>query len=301
VDRDVVRRLAAHQHGLVSRAQANAAGLSRSGWYGQLASGRLREVQPGVAALEGSPTTAEQTILAAVLSLPGAVASHRSAAFLWGAELDGAHPVDMIAPRSAGSRRDGVTIHRPRPHPPVRAIMRSGISATTPVRALLELGAVASIDAVEQVYEQFLVAGVVTAAAAHAALIRHARRGRDGVGTFRAVLDGWTLGDRRPDSVLEPAMSRLLERHGLPSPCFQYLVTGPGFSYRVDFAYPDVRVVIEVDGWRYHAQRAAFEADRRRDAMLQSAGWVVLRFTWLQVTRRPAWVAERVAATLNVR
>ncbi len=96
-------------------------------------------------------------------------------------------------------------------------------------------------------------------------------------------------------------MPRLLQRRGLPAPTFQYVVTGPGFRYRVDFAYPEVRIVIEVDGWRFHATRAAFEADRQRDAMLESAGWTVLRFTWLQVTRRPGWVAERVSATLAAR
>jgi very-short-patch-repair endonuclease len=301
VDRDALRRLAAHQHGLISRAQANDAGLSRSGWYGQLASGLLREVQPGVAALEGAPPTAEQFILAAVLSLPGAVASHRSAAFLWGAELDGAHPVDVIAPRSVGARRVGVTIHRPRPHPPVRAIIRNGVNATTPVRTLLELGAVASIDVVEHVYEQFLVAGVVTSAAAHAALERHGGRGHAGAGTMRAVLERWHLGDRPPDSVLETALARLLLRYGLPEPSFQHEVHGPGFRYRLDFAYPEVKVAMEVDGWRYHAGRDVFETDRQRDAILQSAGWIVLRFTWLQVKRRPGWVAERVAATLAVR
>jgi very-short-patch-repair endonuclease len=183
----------------------------------------------------------------------------------------------------------------------VRAVVRSGIAVTTPCRTLVELGAVSTRRSVERVYEQFLVAGTVTSAGVEAALARHARRGRAGVGVLRSVLDGWALGDRPPDSELEAAMARLLQRHGLPAPRFQHVVSGPGFRYRVDFAYPEVRIVVEVDGWRFHATRAAFEADRQRDAVLESAGWTVLRFTWLQVSRRPGWVAERVAATLAAR
>jgi very-short-patch-repair endonuclease len=255
-----------------------------------------------VAALVGAAPTSEQAVLAAVLSLgPGAVASHRSAAYLWGAELRGTDPVDVIAERSRGSAREGVMVHRPLDGRHVRGVQRQGITVTTPVRTLLELGAVCGVDEVGRVYEQFVISGAVTPAHARSALARHARRGRAGSGTLRIVLDRWTLGDRPPDSVLETAMARLLVQHGLPAPRFQYDVNGPGFRYRLDFAYPEPRVAIEVDGWRYHASRAAFEADRQRDALLLSAGWAVLRFTWLQVSRRSAWVAERIAAILAAR
>ena len=184
---------------------------------------------------------------------PGVVASHRSAAYLWGAEIGGAAPVDVIAGRGAGSQRPGVTIHRPLDGGHVRSVVRHGIPVTTPARTLVELGAVCARTSVERVYEQFLVAGTVTSASAQAALVRHARRGRVGAGVLRSVLDGWTLGERPPDSVLEAVMARVLQRHGLPVPRFQHVVRGAGFRYRVDFAYPELRIVIEVDGWRYHA------------------------------------------------
>ena len=302
VTNERIRSLAAQQHGLVTREQALATGTSRAAWYRRLASGRLIELHPGVAALEGAASTTERAILAAVLSLgAGAVASHRSAAYLWGAEIDGGDPVHVIAQPAAGAHRDGVAIHRPVDGRHVRLVRRDGIARTTPVRTLLELGAVCAPIEVERIYEHFLISGTVTPAAVRAALVRHARRGRSGAGVLRAVLDSWALGDRPPDSVLERAMARLLQQHGLPAPRFQYVVSGPGFRYRVDFAYPDVRLIIEVDGWQYHAQRAAFEADRQRDATLHAAGWLVLRFTWLQVSRRPAWVADRVATTLASR
>ena len=70
----------------------------------------------------------------------------------------------------------------------------------------------------------------------------------------------------------------------------------------LDFAYPPERVAIECDGWESHGlDRQGFEGDRVRDADLVAAGWVVLRFTWRQITRRPAWVAGIIRATLLAR
>ena len=199
------------------------------------------------------------------------MASHRSAAYLWGGEIAGDDPVDVTVPPTVGARRAGVVVHRPADGRRVRSVLRAGVTTTTPVRTLLELGAVCPTDDVRQVYERLLIAGRVTPAATRAALDRHARQGRDGVGALRAVLADWTLGDRPPESVLEAAMGQLLARHGLPAPRFQHVVAGPGFRYRVDFAYLLERVVLEVDGWRHHGTRAAFEADRARDATLRTA------------------------------
>jgi very-short-patch-repair endonuclease len=73
-------------------------------------------------------------------------------------------------------------------------------------------------------------------------------------------------------------------------------------GFELDFAFPAERVDVECDGWEAHGRkRAQFEEDRRRDAALSAAGWVVLRLTWLQITRRPAWVATSIQRTLAVR
>ena len=66
----------------------------------------------------------------------------------------------------------------------------------------------------------------------------------------------------------------------------------------VDFAWRDVRLVVEVDGYRYHRSPRAFEDDRARDVTLTVAGWTVLRFTWAQVTGRPPWVAGAIRRRL---
>jgi len=69
-------------------------------------------------------------------------------------------------------------------------------------------------------------------------------------------------------------------------------------GHLVDFVFGDQRVVVEVDGYRYHRSRQRFEADRRRDADLQAAGYAVLRVTWRQLHREPVFVAARLGALL---
>ena len=96
-------------------------------------------------------------------------------------------------------------------------------------------------------------------------------------------------------------MSRLLHTNRLPPATFHHLVHTPSRTYELDFALVEHRIDIEVDGWTHHGSRRAFEADRERDAELTAAGWIVLRFTWHQVARRPAWVAGRIADAVRQR
>jgi very-short-patch-repair endonuclease len=72
----------------------------------------------------------------------------------------------------------------------------------------------------------------------------------------------------------------------------------PVKGHTVDFLWRDQRVVVEVDGYRYHSDRRRFESDRRRDADLQAHGYAVLRVTWRQLRREPLFVAARLAALL---
>ena len=58
-------------------------------------------------------------------------------------------------------------------------------------------------------------------------------------------------------------------------------------GYVVDALWPKQRVIVEVDGYTYHAHRAAFERDRRRDQQLIAAGYRVIRVTWIQLRDRP--------------
>jgi very-short-patch-repair endonuclease len=69
----------------------------------------------------------------------------------------------------------------------------------------------------------------------------------------------------------------------------------------VDFLWPAQRLVVEVDGFRFHSSRATFERDRERDAVLAASGYTVVRVTWRQLVDEPEAVVARIAAALAVR
>jgi len=92
-------------------------------------------------------------------------------------------------------------------------------------------------------------------------------------------------------SELEAAFVDLCTRYGLPRPIMNETLHG----YEVDAHWPEHDLVVELDSWRHHGTRAAFERDRVRDADLHARGVVTVRFTYLQVTTRQAWVANRLA------
>lgn len=287
-------RLARCQHGLVERSQVLEAGVSPGTISRWLATGRLSAVFPGVYRMAGTPATWEQRVLAAVLAAgDGAMASHRSAARLWGV-LD-SDVVEVTVPRPRRVRLEGVQAHRSGDVIGARAVRRHGIPSTTPLRMLVDLGAVAAAAVVEDALDRALVARLLTMAGVEAALEEVARSGRAGVGVLRTILDRRALGTDRPDSLLEPRMARLLGTHGLPGAAFQHEIHHRGrLVGRADFAYPALRLALEVDGFSAHASPRAFQSDLRRQNALVALGWTVLRFTWADVVCHP----ERVAATI---
>lgn len=121
-----------------------------------------------------------------------------------------------------------------------------------------------------------------------------AARGRSDV--RRAV----ALADPRSGSVLESALRVLLALAGLLPPESQHVVRDAGgrFLGRVDFAWPRHRLVVETDGYAFHADRASYRSDRRRTNALVLAGWTVLRFSWEDVLHDPEHVVTSVRAAL---
>ncbi|MGH8875223.1 MAG: endonuclease domain-containing protein, partial [Acidimicrobiia bacterium] len=130
-------------------------------------------------------------------------------------------------------------------------------------------------------------------------LTKLARRGRPGSKPFRDVLTEIGPGVALSESVLELLAYELLICHGLPEPVRQHpLPWRDTRDGRVDLVYPHARLIIELDGRRWHTQAEAFEMDRRRDNLAQLAGWRVLRFTWQQLKNHPEEFIAVVAQAL---
>ena len=92
----------------------------------------------------------------------------------------------------------------------------------------------------------------------------------------------------------ERRLLALLRRSGCPNPETNRRLTG----YEVDLLWTAQRLVVEFDGFQFHAERAAFERDRRRDAELQARGYRVIRVTWRQLIDDPEAVVDRIQRTL---
>ncbi len=92
-------------------------------------------------------------------------------------------------------------------------------------------------------------------------------------------------------------MLSLCRRHRLPQPDVNVSID----RYLVDFLWADASLIVEVDGWKAHRTRPAFEEDRARDARLAVLGYSVIRFTWRQVTGNANEVAKTVRALLRAR
>jgi len=165
VELSLIEPWALRHHGLITRAAAIEAGVSRASWYRALASVRIEMVQPGVARLWGSPRTRQQRIAAAVLSIGrGAVASHRSAAFLWGVERPRDDPVDLVVARNQRiPDLVGVEIHRPTDRTDRADLVpayRDGIAVTSPLRMLCDLAAV-DPGGIAAAIDHVVIAGLV--------------------------------------------------------------------------------------------------------------------------------------------
>jgi very-short-patch-repair endonuclease len=288
---------ASKHHGVVRRVDAARLGISKSAWYRAIDSGLLAPLYPNVARLPGAPETLPQRALAAVWATgAGALTSHRTSAALWGLPRPDDDPVEVLL----SSRRrcvvlPGVVVHRPRDLVDLRPVLRDRVPTTMPVRMLLDLAAVEPDSLVDSAFA-LLARRTISPNALRAGLMRHARRGRNGITAFRELLD--RMADERPptDSELEVQMMSLLAAHGLPPVRFHPRVAG----YEVDFLIQDSIIVLECDGWETHGlDRDQFEFDRIREADITAAGYVVVHFTWRRVTTQPHRVAEQIRASVR--
>jgi very-short-patch-repair endonuclease len=308
-----VLQLAARQHSVVTRPQLLHVGLSPATIDRRLAAARLTAVHRGVYRV-GPPVAPRAREMAAVLACGGASAlarggtgaflparakptasSHGSAADLLRI-VPGRRPRDPVEVSVQGSyrSREGILIHRVRFLPAGEITWVEGIPVTTPARTILDLaGSLPGRELERAVAEAIALRG--TTSAALLALARSRRHAlRPGVHRVRALLAGDT-DPARTRSVAEERFLELVRTTGLPEPETNVRLG----RYEVDFLWRALRLVVEIDGFVFHSAPGRAEADRRRDADLEAAGYHVLRFTWRELQNEPMVVLARLCRAMG--
>jgi very-short-patch-repair endonuclease len=271
--------LARLQHGVISTRQLRQLGLGPQAIRHRAARGKLHRVERGVYALGRPELTQRGRWMAAVLGGgTGAVLSHGSAAALWGIAA-AAGPPEITVPVSNGRNRDGVVVHR---RPGLRgeaAVERHRIPVTSLVRTMIDIARFLDRARMERAIGEADRLNLIDPESLLSAL--NGYPGQRGVGPLRDILGNWFF--RLTDSELERRFLRLVQRARLRPPLTRQCVNG----FRVDFYWPDLGLVVETDGLRYHRTPLQQSRDQRRDQAHTATGLTPLRFSHAQVCSEP--------------
>jgi hypothetical protein len=297
-----IAALAATQYGIFSRKQAIDRGISETMIHRRIASGRWDRIHPGVFRLAGASESWHQSVIALCFAWgPGALASHRCAGALW--RLAGLVPgiIELIVPRTRQRALPGI-VHRPRALSPVDLTIVDAIPLTTAARTLLDLAGVVSPDVVEEALDDALRRKLVSLSRLRWRLRETAHMGTPGAATMRSLIDARVGDTAVPQSVFETRLLRLLKGAGLPIPVLQHEISDRGRLIAVvDFAFPDVRLAVEAEGYRWHSGRRRFERDLARRNALTALGWRVVHVTWRDLDDPNALIRTLGAAGVRTR
>jgi very-short-patch-repair endonuclease len=284
--------LAANQHGVVARRQLLELGFSAQAIQHRLSKGRLHRVSRGVYSVGRPELTRRGRWMAAILYCgPGAALSYGSAAALWGIDRERKGAIEVSVPVSAARRRNSVLVYR-RPNLQRREVVeRDGIPVTSVVRTFIDIAARLERADLERAVNEADRLGLIDPIALAEGLVRHP--GKHGVGRLREMLGERTF--QLTDSELERRFLSLVREVGLSTPLTQQHLNG----FRVDFYWPDLGLVVETDGLRYHRTPVQQAKDRRRDQAHLAAGFTPLRFTHAQVRFEAGYVRFTLLAVVN--
>jgi hypothetical protein len=295
-----VRTLAAQQHGVFHLGQLDGIGLTRSTRERRVTSGAWLSLFEGIYRLGGVPPSWEGDVLAACWAGgPLTVASHRTAAALWGLPGKARHPIEITCRRWRRARTRDLVVHESNAFEPVDHGVVEGIPVASVARTLLDLGAVARPLTVDMAIDNALRRELVSLAELQKTLARLGRSGRNGAGVLRSVLEA--RGIRVPtDSEMESLLLDVLKRHGLPEPDVQFVVLSDRgeFLGQVDAAYADVKFAIEYESYEHHVGKAALVRDSARRNKLVAAAWTVVTATAVDLQSGGQDLCEAIRACL---
>ncbi len=285
--------LAGRQHGILARRQLLELGFNSREIEHRVRRGRLHLVMRGVYAVGWPQLTRRRRWMAAVLACgKGAVLSHHSAAALWGigGELSGR--TDVSVRRRCELRRPGLRV---RGRPSLRSADFAAVDmipVTGIARTLVDLAAELPPRRLERAVNEADKHDLIDPEALRLAADEY--EGQPGAPALRRLLDSRTF--RLSDSDLETHFRPIAEDAGLPPPLSKQLVNG----WEVDFFWPDLGLIIETDGLRYHRTASTQMRDVRRDRAHALAGMTSLRFTHYEVRHEPAKVRAELRQAVRL-
>jgi very-short-patch-repair endonuclease len=283
-----VTALAARQHGVVSSKQLHAAGWTPAQVKTSVRAGWLTAIHRGVYAV-GSPVLSIRGRLAAAVLACGAAAvvSHRSAAVLWQLLEWVDRPVDITVAGRNVRTRTGILVHRVGRLRLQDQRQRHGLPVTSPSLTVLDLAATEP-DAAEEAWNEALLRRL--SSEEEMAALLAVLGSRPGARVMRRILAA--SGGDFSRQAAEKALRALIRDAGLPKPRRNVGVHG----HELDFFWPELRLNVEMDGYRWHSTRARLNRDRRRDAELTARGIKVLRISYDQLEEPRRLVAQLAAA-----
>ena len=281
--------LAERQDGVASVAQALASGLTRRQIAWRRAQGRYRRCRRRVIHIAGAPTSWRQKLRIAALAAGDRVAvSHGSAVRLYGLEMptsvhrrwrrDNAF-LELSAPDPRHVRLDGVRGHRSGMWEDGDVRVVAGMPVTSPLRTVIDLSSRLGIDGTGRLVDDLLRRKLLTIAELRERLpLLRPAPGRS-VRVLRIVVAARDDSFDAGESPLESRIRRVIRRKGFPSPPGQYWVRDGKFEVRLDFAFPEIKVYLEGDGFGFHRMRSDLDRDVRRRNGLLERGWIGLHVT----------------------
>jgi predicted transcriptional regulator of viral defense system len=294
-------RLAADQHGVVSRRQMSRLGLGKGRIEHLIRAGHLHRVFRGVYA-SGHPAIGQRGRMRAATLACGdaAVVSHRSAAALLGL-LDRAPVViDVISRGQRGCGVDGIRAHWSPDLGRAETGSVQGIPCTSPARTLVDLCGMVGQRSLRSAFERAAAKKMLDLDAVEASL---ASRRRRGTASLRALTDEWreaaSLANRsRLKSPLEAMVLPILSSRGIVAPRANVPVDLVDGHIEVDFLWAEQRFVLEADSRDFHGTEVAFERDRWRDRELLRVGFSTLRVTRRQAESEAEQIADAICRQL---
>ncbi len=275
-----IAAIASHQSGRLSRSQLIAAGASSSSITRRVNAGRLIRVARGVYAVGHVAPAPYLKEVDALLGLAGqALLSHLTAARLWRIHMPADDRyVDLLVSHDARHCMTTARVHRANDFERLRPVYLHDLPVVPVPLALFQIAALVSSRELERAVDEALARELTSTEALHRALNEYSTR--VGRVALRRVLADRVEAAGFTRSAMERRMLELIREAGPPEPVKNAQIG----EFTADFYWPQCKVAVEMDSYRWHRVRSNWERDRRKDIVFKAAGIDLTRLTWSALT-----------------